>query len=155
MDQLAQHQEQISAKLRKLASSNWNLKQPGHMYKVNIGADPDSMLQWDQTVGQHPAALRDKLLNMGYGNTNRGANVYSHLSREPDGDVGASQRLQAAGIPGISYLNQGSRSAGTGTKNHVVFNPATIKILRKYGLAGLMLGGGAAAAGTQQQTPSQ
>ena len=137
---LAQHQEQMSAELRKLASSDWNLKQPGHMYEVNIGADPDSMLQWDQTVGQHPAALRDKLLDMGYGDTDRGADVYSHLLRGPDGDVGALQRLQAAGIPGISYLDQGSRSAGTGTKNHVVFDPATIEILRKYGLAGLMLG---------------
>ena len=37
----------------------------------------------------------------------------------------------------------------------VVFDPATIEILRKYGIAGLIAGGGAAAAGTQQQQPSQ
>ena len=128
------------------------LTQPGgagHMYQVNIGADPDSMLQWDQTVGQHPPALRDKLLDMGYGDTDRGADVYSHMARGPNGDVGASQRLQDAGIPGISYLDAGSRGVGTGTKNHVVFDANTIDILRKYGIAGLIAGGGAAA--TQRQ----
>ncbi len=56
--------------------------------------------------------------------------------------------LREAGIPGIRYLDQGSRGAGEGTYNHVVFDPATIEILRKYGIAGLM-GGGAAAAGAQ------
>jgi hypothetical protein len=63
--------------------------------------------------------------------------------------------LHQAGIPGISYLDAGSRSAGTGTQNHVVFDAKTIDILRKYGIAGLIAGGGAAAAGTQQQQPSQ
>ena len=126
---------------------------PGSMYQVNIGADPDSMLQWDKTVGQHPPALRDKLLDMGYGDTDRGADVYSHLSRGPDGDVGASQRLQAAGIPGISYLDAGSRGAGTGTKNHVVFDANTIDILRKYGIAGLIAGAGAAATQRQSNAP--
>ena len=39
-----------------------------------------------------------------------------------------------------------------GTRNSVVFDAATMNIIRRYGLAGL-LGGGAAAAATQQ--PSQ
>jgi hypothetical protein len=126
----------------------------GSMYQVQVNADPAHFLDWDQTVGQHPPAVRDKLLDMGYGDTDRGADVYSHLSRGPEGDVGASQRLQAAGIPGIRYLDAGSRASGQGTSNHVVFDANTIDILRKYGIAGLMAGGGAAAAGTQQQ-PSQ
>jgi hypothetical protein len=42
--------------------------------------------------------------------------------------------LREAGVPGISYLDQGSRGAGTGTRNHAVFDPKTIEILRKYGL---------------------
>ena len=69
--------------------------------------------------------------------------------------VAAAQALQAAGIPGIRYLDQGSRGAGQGTHNYVVFDAATIDILRKYGIAGLIAGGGAAAAATQQQQPSQ
>lgn len=58
------------------------------------------------------------------------------------------------GIPGIRYLDQGSRGAGEGSHNYVVFDAATIDILRKYGLAGLMAGGAGAAAtnGSQQQS---
>jgi hypothetical protein len=37
------------------------------------------------------------------------------------GNAGASQKLREAGIPGIRYLDQGSRGAGTGTRNFVVF----------------------------------
>ena len=81
----------------------------------------------------------------------RGSEIY-HEGRDP---VAAAQTLQAAGIPGIRYLDQGSRGAGQGTHNYVVFDAATIDILRKYGLAGLIAGGGAAAAATQQQQPSQ
>ena len=66
-----------------------------------------------------------------------------------DPHVALSQHMQAGGIPGIRYLDQGSRSAGEGTKNSVVFDPATMNIIRRYGLAGLMAGGGAAALGGQ------
>jgi len=39
-----------------------------------------------------------------------------------------------------------SRSPGEGSRNYVVYNPRIIDILRKYGIAGLTGGGGAAAA---------
>ena len=48
--------------------------------------------------------------------------------------VSAADALKEAGIPGIKYLDQGSRGAGTGTSNFVVFDPGIIEILRKYGL---------------------
>jgi hypothetical protein len=47
-----------------------------------------------------------------------------------------SERLNEAGIPGIRYLDQGSRGAGEGTRNYVVFQPEIIEILRRYGIAG-------------------
>jgi len=60
---------------------------------------------------------------------------------------GASSRmLREAGIPGIKYLDQGSRSAGEGSRNYVVFDDSIINILRKYGLLGPMAGGAAAGA---------
>jgi len=59
-------------------------------------------------------------------------------------DISAMNALREAGIPGIKYLDQGSRGAGDGTRNYVVFDDALVEILRKYGIAGL-LGGGAAA----------
>ena len=46
----------------------------------------------------------------------------------------ARKALSAAGIPGIKYLDQGSRAAGDGSRNYVVFNPSLIEIMRKYGI---------------------
>jgi hypothetical protein len=57
----------------------------------------------------------------------------------------AAKALQQAGIPGIRYLDQGSRGAGQGSHNYVVFDANTIQVLKKYGLAGLMLGAGGVA----------
>ena len=44
--------------------------------------------------------------------------------------------LSEAGIPGIRYLDSGSRGAGAGTRNYVIFDENLISIVRKYGIAG-------------------
>ena len=54
----------------------------------------------------------------------------------------SSEALRQAGIPGIKYLDQGSRGAGDGSRNYVVFDDSLIEILRKYGLAGATAGMG-------------
>lgn len=43
-----------------------------------------------------------------------------------------------AGIPGLRYLDRGSRSLGEGTRNYVIFPGAedSIRILRKYAIPG-------------------
>jgi len=53
----------------------------------------------------------------------------------------ASKLLSESGIPGIKYLDQGSRDAGEGTHNYVVFSPNLIEVVKKYGLAPLIAGG--------------
>jgi hypothetical protein len=64
---------------------------------------------------------------------NSGAGIHNWFSawnkHNPGGAEGA---LREAGIPGIRYLDQGSRGAGTGTSNYVVWSPELIEILRKY-----------------------
>jgi hypothetical protein len=62
-------------------------------------------------------------------------------------DVAAARVLKEAGIPGIRYLDQGSRAGGKGSYNYVVFDDKTIEILKKYGLAGLGVGLGAEGTG--------
>jgi hypothetical protein len=47
-----------------------------------------------------------------------------------------AEKLREAGIPGIKYLDAGSRGAGEGTRNYVVFDDRLISIIRKYGIAG-------------------
>jgi hypothetical protein len=44
--------------------------------------------------------------------------------------------LREAGIPGIKYLDAGSRGKGDGSRNYVVFDENLINIVRKYGIAG-------------------
>jgi len=45
------------------------------------------------------------------------------------GQSAASVRLREAGIPGIRYLDQGSRAGGAGTSNFVVFDPKHMNII--------------------------
>jgi len=62
-----------------------------------------------------------------------------------------SERLREAGIPGIRYLDQGSRGAGEGTSNYAIFDPSIIEILRKYGILppAVAAGGGLLGAGSE------
>ena len=88
----------------------------------------------------------------------KGANLYESEQLVP-GDyrnpVAASSKLKELGIPGIKYLDQGSRGAGDGSRNYVVFDDKLIDILKKYGLAGLLGGGAAMNAGSPAPNAQQ
>lgn len=78
-----------------------------------------------------------------------GGNIYESQKLVPGeyaDKAAASKALRDAGIPGIKYLDQGSRAAGEGSRNYVVFDDSLISILRKYGLLGPMAGGATAGA---------
>jgi hypothetical protein len=153
-------------------------KPQGHMYEVGINADPAQMLDWDKPLSeQHPNVQKALLpyvqaaIDKEYVTGNdpmkfTGGEAYSAASSVMPGfEAGGSgapdvsSTLHQAGIPGIRYLDAGSRGQGDGTSNYVVFNPDTIAILRKYGIAGLMAGGAAAGAASQtdptQTDPTQ
>jgi hypothetical protein len=126
------------------------------MYEVNIRADPEQFLHWDKPLSEQSQYVQDAIKRAGLKPTEpelgsfggvpvRGAPRWADTPE-------AALALLNAGIPGIRYLDQGSRGTGQGTHNYVVFDANTIDILRKYGLAGLMLGAGGAAAGPQQQS---
>jgi GNAT superfamily N-acetyltransferase len=134
---------------------------PGHMYEVKVHADPARFLDWDRPLSrQHPdvqAALAKINPDMyhpssgDYDPSESGQMIYHRLaSRSSQAD--ASAALNAAGVPGIRYLDAGSRGAGEGSRNLVVFDPARMDIIRRYGLAGLMAGAGAAATQGRDQT---
>lgn len=149
----------------------------GHMYEVQINADPSHFLDWDKPLSQQPATVQQVL-----GYRDPGAITEQIAARRASGDNATADfleaqhysmthraemkpgevfnlqdpaltaRLQEAGVPGIRYLDGASRDAGQGTSNTVVFDPSIIEILRKYGLTGLMAGAGAAgtAAGSSE-----
>jgi hypothetical protein len=160
---LAQMVEQASPTL-----SSYKVERPGNMYEVNINADPGSLLDWDKPLSQQSPQVQEALAKVGVSGKT-GADAYKALGERlaPDLTMGgrfpgiqgltdpeaASEALRNAGIPGIQYLDQGSRGAGEGSRNYVVFHDQLVNILRKYGLAG-MLGGGGAAAGYGLLAPS-
>ena len=47
----------------------------------------------------------------------------------------ASEALRKRGIPGIKYLDGGSRASGEGSRNFVIFDDSLVSILKKYGVA--------------------
>jgi hypothetical protein len=153
--------------------------QSGHMYEANVKAEPHELIDWDQPfaaqgdVGKtaheitrdlltkvyqksgYPAEFAERLMNTGGGlgrpfspDMTPGDAILWAQAAGVDPAV-VSQALRSAGIPGLKY-SDAAVAGGPANQNYVIFDADTIEILRKYGLAGLMLGGGAAAAGSQQ-----
>ena len=63
--------------------------------------------------------------------------------------------MREAGIPGIKYLDAGSRGAGDGSRNYVVFDEKLIEIVKKYGIAGAAAMLGVTAADVEQAMAGQ
>ena len=141
----------------------------GRMYEVNIKADPDAFLDWDKPMDadqleRFGAKLDSVDPDMRRTVDRLGESMRRHGIQGPSGQeiveqfggvTGANARnltstLREAGIPGIKYLDQGSRAAGEGSRNYVVFDDSIIDILKKYGLLPAAVGTGAVM--SQEQT---
>ena len=122
----------------------------GHMYEVGINADPGHFLDWDKPLSEQHPVVQEALSKFGVTKPSMTGGQIYESSRLVPGDyrdpVAAAKALSDAGIPGIKYLDAGSRAAGDGSRNYVSFSDKNIDILRKYGLGGLMAGGAGAAA---------
>jgi hypothetical protein len=70
-----------------------------------------------------------------YPESYRGSTVYADLSKGDQTAHGpqATQALLEKGIPGIRYLDAGSRAGGEASHNLVVFDDKMVEILKKYG----------------------
>lgn len=124
----------------------------GRLYEVSVDANPEDFLDWDAPLSAQPAAVQDAFAGMGrdyeaLGDTRfigvnpdriqYDAATYPSGIIKNAGDRGQVEaELRARGIPGIRYLDAGSRGAGDGSRNYVVFDENLISIIRKYGIAG-------------------
>lgn len=146
----------------------------GSMYEVSLRTSPERLLDWDKPLSQQPAGVREALSGAlpAYDVKNWGGLPHAFANKTmielPKGEVTgreayiltrmgvneensrkaaavASERLRDAGVPGIQYLDAGSRAAGDGSRNYVMFRDDIIDILKRYGLFGLGMVGGAAA----------
>ena len=140
--------------MKQLADQNitFKPKPAGELYKTDI---PDEavarFLDWDKPLSQHSEqvkrALFDADIKGGWVNgaagdrqylepihaTKTGKQILDDLNRLYPGR--GEELLKAQGIPGIRYLDGGSRSAGQGSSNFVVFDPEMIRILERNGQA--------------------
>ena len=113
------------------------------------------MLDWDKPLSEQPESVRKALENTpaaqrlnkmdadareAFGDTYTddwatevsAGSLYREMADEL-GAAGASKAMQDAGIPGIKYFDQGSRAAGEGTRNMVLFDDLArrAKILKR------------------------
>lgn len=124
----------------------------GSLYKVDLPDDQIAkMLDWDKPLSQQSKEVQQALkktrsmlppnamddlggdLNLLYNPANTGADFLGTMnSLSPNFGETA---LRNAGIPGVRYLDGGSRGAGGGTSNFVVFpgNEGMLKILERNG----------------------
>lgn len=136
-------------------------KPPGRLYEVNIDANPEDFLDWDAPLSAQPESVRqilepllpnpDAIPADEWGVSLARARAMQFPQNPTGGDFirqipeltgeDLERSLREAGIPGIRYLDAGSRGAGDGSRNYVVFDDSLITILKKYGLAGVMAGG--------------
>lgn len=113
----------------------------GSLYKADLPDEMiDRMLDWDKPLSEQSAAVREAIapfvenivkssmhgedyLDAGKWLRTRdipASHLWGHLTNNgtaPD----AAKALREAGIPGIRYLDAGSRDGGSGTRNFVVF----------------------------------
>jgi hypothetical protein len=139
---------------------------PGHMYEVGINARPEQLLNWDKPLRTQPEPMielaRDALKREGYlrpkdNGPRQLENAISQWRMERAGisdtpmqallsgnrsllgadQVQVAKTLNDAGIPGIKYLDAGSRNRiGDPTHNYVIFNDKLIDINRRYAQGG-------------------
>jgi hypothetical protein len=138
-----------AAKIIRAMSPSIAEKAPGRMYEVNINAKPEQFLDWDKPIGQQGEVMgrlksagkqdpwvKDFLrMDMKDDPKITGELFHDKLKYRFDENQGAiNPFFRDAGIPGIKYLDQGSRAAGDGSRNYVVFDPKIIEIMKKYGM---------------------
>jgi hypothetical protein len=121
----------------------------GALYKVDL---PDEhiakMLDWDKPLSKQPASKEsiDKLLSLAGRNSEVGwdapsntfpSDLLSLMSRKLGGQDKVAEAMRQQSIPGIRYLDGGSRGAGAGSSNYVVFpgNEGLLSILERNGQA--------------------
>lgn len=128
--------ELIEGAIKSVESGSYKSASPGSLYKIDL---PDEqiarMLDWDKPLSQQPENVREALQKFGVADNQKKLSEFDDallsalmgsgpttLPKQPLSQTGesfyktlgnpsaASQRLREAGIPGIRYLDQGSRS---------------------------------------------
>lgn len=120
---------------------------PGYLYHVRINAKPEHFLDWDKPLSEQSHVLDRIDHHIGDPEI-----VMQRLFGDPSKATGKdfhdalggnhkpkeiAEKLRQMGIPGIRYLDAGSRGpTGAPTHNYVVFDPKNIDIVKRYAQGG-------------------
>ena len=120
----------------KMAEAAKKSNPPGHLYHVRVNANPEHFLDWNKHRDKLAPSIQSfaqKNFPKSWENAADGASLYKLMAKELGSNAKTSAALQSAGIPGIRYLDAGSRGPnGNPTYNHVIFDPSIIDIKRRY-----------------------
>lgn len=146
---------EIHAKTGEWASS----KGVGNLYTVELLPDADEFLDWDKPLSEQSEKVKAVFLPMVKRLISNNEDFVNQAMKKQatSGELSASQAyfliggelsiaasdgyppklasdaMSQAGIPGIRYLDGGSRGAGDGTHNYVIFDESLIRILEENG----------------------
>ena len=128
----------------QMIKSGEPISSEGHLYNVELrwpdaareAADPlseEHFLQWDEPFKKQPESVKSAWAKIAeeYGvplNENELIGPTAHRAM-------LEEQLAKHGIPGIRYLDQGSRGAGTGTHNYVIFDEDIPNIVSRNGVS--------------------
>jgi len=103
----------------------------GNLYKIDLPDEHiNKMLDWDKPLEKQPKNVQEALAKHNpemydpksedYDPSERGQWTYMRLANELT-QKNASNKLSELGVPGLKYLDEGSRAMGQGTRNFVLF----------------------------------
>ena len=123
------------------------LKRSGNLYTVELLPDADEFLDWDKPLSEQSEkvkavflkAMKEGAMHNPFESATpmsgrEGYNWFSAIfGQGEDSQKSASEYMAELGIPGIKYLDGGSRGAGDGTRNYVIFDENLVRILEENG----------------------
>ena len=127
------------AELKRLLDSG-EMVSEGNLYRVQLNVLPEQLLDWDKPLSEQSEKVRDAFRKW-LGNdteafdaiqTQTGGEWYGQWENQSRAKF-KSEMLASMGIPGIRYLDGGSRFTGEGTHNYVIFDDGLIRILDRNG----------------------
>jgi hypothetical protein len=128
--------------------------QSGNLYQARLAwpdsareatnpLSPENFLDWDKPLSEQSAQVKKAISSMGKDDEWKSmvreakregmtaGEFYDLVAGDESGYPFGSEILSSYGIPGIRYLDAGSRGAGEGSRNYVVFDDNLIDIVSR------------------------
>lgn len=137
--------QDLLAILKQIVEGKVTRDLPGKLYEVEIDVEPEQLLDWDLPLSKQDEKIKaaieksigpkanDPLFRRMFLDQGKADVAYGALVGILGSPDAASAALREAGIPGIRFLDQGSRGTSEGTRNIVIFDDSLVKITKKNG----------------------